>query len=131
MSIPACRQSLQLLKKRATGALRAAATDCLLCGAAGAAAPVCGACERHLERIGAGCAACARPLPEPGTCGACLQRPPAFGSATAVFAYRFPLDRLVQRYKYAGDLALGRWLGEALADRVALVPPPRPDVLVV
>jgi len=131
MSIPAWRQSLQLLKKRATGALRAAATDCLLCGAAGAAAPVCGACEGRLERIGAGCAACARPLPEPGTCGACLQRPPAFGSATVAFAYRFPLDRLVQRYKYAGDLALGRWLGEALADRVALAPPPRPDVLVV
>ena len=131
MSIPARRQSLQLLKKRAAQALRGAATDCLLCGSAGAAAPVCGACEQRLERMGAGCAVCARPMPEHGTCGACLQRPPAFGSATVVFAYRFPLDRLVQRFKYAGDLALGRWLGEALADRVALAPQPRPDVLVV
>ncbi|HET7403556.1 MAG TPA: ComF family protein [Usitatibacter sp.] len=131
MSIRSCRQSLQLLKKQAATALRAAATDCLLCGAAGAASPVCGACERRLERIGAACRVCARPLPEPGTCGACLERPPTFGSATAVFAYRFPLDRLVQRFKYAGDLALGRWLGEALADRVASAPAPRPDVLVV
>ena len=123
--------SLQLLKKRAAEALRGAATDCLLCGAAEAASLVCGACERRLERIASACTVCALPLPEPGTCGACLERPPTFGNATAVFAYRFPLDRLVQRFKYAGDLALGRWLGAALADRVAAATVPRPDVLVV
>jgi ComF family protein len=30
------------------------------------------------------------------------------------FAYRFPVDRLVQRFKFSGDLALGNLLGEAL-----------------
>jgi len=46
----------------------------------------------------------------------------------AVYAYRFPLDRLVQRYKYAGDLAIGRWLAERLAERARHEE--RPDVLV-
>ncbi|MGE5094315.1 MAG: ComF family protein [Betaproteobacteria bacterium] len=35
------------------------------------------------------------------------------------FAYGFPLDRLVQRFKYGGDLAIGGWLASALAQRVA------------
>jgi ComF family protein len=129
MSIFSSASSLQLLKKRAAAAVRAAATDCVLCGAVGVSAPVCSACEACFERIEGSCRVCALPLPAPGTCGACLRHPPAFSAAAAVFAYRFPLDRLVQRFKYAGDLALGRWLGEALAGRVAREP--RPDLLVV
>ncbi len=38
------------------------------------------------------------------------------------------MDRLVQRFKYGGDLALGRWLAQRLAERVDALP--RPDVLV-
>ena len=128
MSIFAAGPSLQLLKKQAAAALRALATDCLLCGTERSCGPVCPACVGTLGRIGACCARCAVPLPQAGLCGACLGNPPAFSSAVAVFAYGFPLDRLVQRYKYAGDLALGRWLAEALAARVACEP--RPDLLV-
>jgi ComF family protein len=54
-------------------------------------------------------------MPAPETCGRCLRMPPAFDAAIAAFEYRFPLDRLVQRFKFAGDLAAGRWLGEQLA----------------
>lgn len=46
-----------------------------------------------------------------------------------VFAYRFPLERLVARYKYGGDVALGKWLGLQLAERVRHEP--RPRLLVV
>ena len=46
----------------------------------------------------------------------------------APFDYRFPLDRLVQRFKFAGDLAVGRYLGERLASCVA--GEARPDLLV-
>ena len=46
----------------------------------------------------------------------------------APFEYRFPVDRLVQRYKYAGDLAVGRWLALALAARAGAER--RPDLLV-
>jgi ComF family protein len=46
----------------------------------------------------------------------------------APFEYRFPVDRLVQRFKYAGDLAVGHWLSLELARRARAAC--RPDVLV-
>lgn len=45
----------------------------------------------------------------------------------AAFDYRFPLDRLVHRFKFAGDLAVGDYLGAALAESVA--GRPRPDLV--
>lgn len=82
----------------------ALAQDCALCGRVGEPALVCAACERSLPRA----------APDP----ACL----------APYAYRFPVDRLVQRFKFAGDLAAGAWLGERLAERVR--DEERPDLLV-
>ncbi|HET7729984.1 MAG TPA: phosphoribosyltransferase family protein [Usitatibacter sp.] len=38
--------------------------------------------------------------------------------AIAAFEYRFPVDRLVRRFKFGGDLAIGQWLGEQLAGRL-------------
>ena len=46
----------------------------------------------------------------------------------AAFEYRFPIDRMVHRFKFGGDLAIGRWLGEQLAARVRSLAPP--DVIV-
>ena len=54
-----------------------------------------------------------------GICGECQRRALAFDAATAAFEYRFPLDRLIQRFKYSGDLAAGRWLALELAARVS------------
>jgi ComF family protein len=46
---------------------------------------------------------------------------------TAVFAYRFPVDRLVHGFKYRGNLAVGTMLGQALgaavSERVDLIVP--------
>jgi ComF family protein len=88
---------------------------------------ICRACEAALPTLGTACAACAIALPQDGICGECLSRPFAFDDAAACFEYRFPLDRLVHRFKFAGDLAVGRWLATQLADRVANT---RPDVVV-
>ena len=77
--------------------------DCVLCGRGG----------RHLV-----CAACEGSLPPAA----------AARGALCAFEYRFPVDRLVQRFKFASDFAVGRWLAERLADRVAALP--RPDLLV-
>lgn len=49
----------------------------------------------------------------------------AFVSA---FEYVFPVDRLVQRFKFNADFACGRWLALRLATRART--PERPDVLV-
>lgn len=86
-----------------------------------------------MPRTAFACARCALPLPSPldeaSSCGACLRAPPAFDAAFAAFEYRFPIDRVLRRFKFAGDLAAGRWLAEQLAETVSRAP--RPDVLVV
>ena len=97
--------------------------DCALC-VASADALVCTACRGNLPRARYACTRCALPLPRPGVCGACRSHPPAFDGAIGAFEYRFPLDRLVRRFKYAGDLALGRWLAERLAERLTDEEPP-------
>lgn len=64
-------------------------------------------------------------------CGACersLPRAPRERRYRAAFAYAFPVDRLILRFKFAGDLALGRWLALRLAGAVR--GEPRPDLLV-
>jgi ComF family protein len=81
-----------------------------------------------LPACAAACASCALPLPADGICGGCRSHPFAFDDAVARFEYRFPVDRLVRRFKYAGDLAIGRWLAERLAERVA--GSARPDLLI-
>ncbi|MBL0143385.1 MAG: ComF family protein [Betaproteobacteria bacterium] len=43
------------------------------------------------------------------------------------FDYRFPIDRLVRRFKFSSDLATGAYLGDALARAVEKAP--RPDLI--
>lgn len=100
----------------------------MLCLAVSRERLVCRACERDLERPAGECERCASPLAPGGRCIACRGRRLAFDAALARYDYRFPLDRLVQRFKYGGDLAVGRWLAERLAERAASMP--RPDLLV-
>ena len=110
MSIWRMGSPLQLLKRLAA----CAGQDCVLCGAASNAALVCAACDACLPRCD----------DEVGGAGGAF----AFDETIAVFDYRFPVDRLVQRFKFSGDLAAGRWLGEQLAHRVIALP--RPSLLV-
>jgi ComF family protein len=62
-------------------------------------------------------------------CGRCLKHPPAFDRTFAALDYRFPIDAVVQRYKYAGDFSLVPLLASLLHTRLAAAP--RPDVLLV
>lgn len=93
---------------------------CLLCGGASGAALLCANCDSELPRLPAGrCASCALPIPDGDICGACLDRPPRFDDVTAVFAYGFPVDALIQAFKYGGNLAVATVLGAALGNAVA------------
>ncbi|MEO7743430.1 MAG: ComF family protein [Usitatibacter sp.] len=103
--------------------------DCALCGVRSDAHLICAACDASLPRSGPCCVRCAVPLATRGTCGACIQRRSAFDEVHAAFEYRFPVDRLVQRFKFDGDLAIGAWLAHRLGDRLAHAP--LPDLLVV
>jgi ComF family protein len=91
---------------------------CELCVAPSGAALVCDACEASLPRIAAACPVCALPSPCGEVCGACVRRAPAFVATVAALTYAFPTDRLLQRIKYGGRIALAQWAGAALASAV-------------
>ena len=98
---------------------------CLLCGETGVnGRDLCPACAEALPWNASACLRCALPLPVPGTCGACLQKPPPMGETHAVFVYGFPLDRLVPRLKFHNDLAAGRLLSGLMAEGLGALPRP-------
>lgn len=89
---------------------------CLLCAEPGQASlDLCPACLAALPLPGPACTRCALPLPAPGTCGACQQRPPPLDSAHACLRYAPPADRLLPRFKFHQDLAAGRLLVQLMA----------------
>ena len=104
------------------------AQDCMLCAGPSKNRLICDPCAASLPRLALACERCAIPLPNAGICGECQRRAPAFDAAVAAFEYRFPLDRLVQRFKYSGDLAAGRWLALELDECVGAHE--RPQLLV-
>lgn len=102
---------------------------CLLCREVGAdGRDLCRDCSAALPWNDSACLHCALPLQEPGTCGACLQRPPPLTETHATFVYGFPVDRLVPRFKFHKDLVAGRLLSELMAERLRDLP--RPAALV-
>lgn len=106
-------------------------STCLLCGALGnGGLDLCAGCLRALPWNIAACAVCAAPLPQPGTCGHCLQRPPPYDATLTPLLYRSPLDWLVQGFKFNQRLPPGRLLGELLARHLAEHVVAVPDLIV-
>jgi ComF family protein len=102
---------------------------CLLCGATAGSRNLCNACLADLPwHRQPHCPQCATPTPGGQVCGACLKHPPAFERSFAAVAYAFPLDRMIPRLKYHGQLAIAPALGECLAQVVQSSP--RPDRLI-
>lgn len=92
------------------------AQDCLLCAAASDDQILCPACAAELpRRQEAHCPRCALPTPGGEICGQCLSKPPHFDATLAAYSYDFPLDKLVQSFKYGHRLALGAYFGRQLA----------------
>ncbi len=104
------------------------ALHCMVCGESGQdGRDLCRACRAALPWQGPACLRCALPLPSPGTCGACVQRPPPLTEVHATFDYAFPLDRLLPRLKFHRDFASGRVLTQVMAQRCAALT--QPDAL--
>lgn len=92
------------------------AQDCLLCSAASDQEILCAACAADLPRLQKPhCPRCALPTPEGEICGRCLAKPPHYDATLAAYSYDFPLDKLVQSFKYGHRLALGAYFGRQLA----------------
>lgn len=104
---------------------------CLACGARSTDA-LCIECFRDLPWNDHPCRRCAAPVPGLVTsaCGECARRRPAYDAAYAAFVYAWPLDSLLQEFKFRGRLATGRILALALADYLDLKAAPHPDLVV-
>ena len=105
--------------------------DCTLCGVRSREG-LCADCHRDLPfRHGSVCPRCNAESVESQLCGACLSAPPHFDETTSAFRYAYPLDRLVQAYKFNANLALLPLFAEALtAAARAGHGAARPDLLI-
>ena len=102
---------------------------CLLCAcslAGDEASGLCDFCRLSLPRLTRPfCQICALPLPanlhtqsQAQYCGQCLRQRPAFSRALIPFSYNYPLDALLQGFKYQRQLAQGLALGHLLAEHL-------------
>jgi ComF family protein len=92
------------------------AQDCLLCGQTSGGEILCAVCAGDLLRLPSPhCPRCALPTALGESCGRCLAHPPHYDRTLAVFDYGFPLDKLIQSFKYGHRLALAAYLGRELA----------------
>lgn len=51
-------------------------------------------------------------------CGSCMGSPPDFDATRAIFLYAFPIDTMIQRYKYGGTLSLSHTFGQLMYDKI-------------
>ena len=114
-----------------TEALRRALPQaCALCTAACGQRLLCPDCTRAMPVPIAPCMQCALPSIRGAICGACLARPPPFAGTVAAWSYVFPVDCLMQAFKYGRRLALAEPLADALARSVCAAGAARPDAVV-
>lgn len=92
---------------------------CLLCGGAGSDDGLCRGCLADLPWQSNACVRCALPLAHGHVCGACLRSPPVQDEVICLFDYAPPVDYMIQRLKFGGDLAFGRTLGRLMAAGIA------------
>jgi ComF family protein len=100
---------------------------CELCAGPSGMDLVCAACMRDLPRFIHACPVCAMPEPGNAICGRCLAEAPPFDATLAAFAYAYPVDRLIQAFKYQGRLALADWCAAAIVAARQRTAAPAPD----
>ena len=93
---------------------------CILCGQRCPYRLLCKGCEGDMPRITECCCQCGLPG-QWGTaklCVDCVLKPPAWDRAVAALVYEYPIDQLVQNFKFHRDTASGQLLAEELAEAV-------------
>lgn len=102
-------------------------TRCLACEDPGLdGLDLCAACEATLPVNRSACPGCALPLPTPGDlCGGCLDGRSPITETHAPFLYAAPLDRLLPRLKFGGDLAAGRLVSQLMVEHLRGVDRPQ------
>lgn len=117
--------------------LTASGGQCVACLAPDAHFGLCAPCRQDLPANHWHCRCCALPLAFAGSemlCGQCLEDLPPFSRVVAPWRYRFPVDGMIQRYKYNGQRAFARPLIHDFAGHLVstldAAPEQRPDLLV-
>ena len=106
--------SIFRLTSRSSSVASILSQDCALCGVRSRAS-LCKDCHHDLPfRHALGCPRCNAPGSDSHVCGACLSDPPHFDETTSAFRYVYPLDRLVQAYKFNANLGLLPLFSDAL-----------------
>ncbi len=93
--------------------------SCTLCAShRGGKYGLCDGCLQDLPwHLAAQCPQCG--LPSDGAiCGSCLRTAPDFDVTRALFRYDYPLDRLLQHYKYRESLYLANTFSSLFIDRL-------------
>lgn len=96
---------------------------CMLCASYDAGSlGLCASCLQDLPWYSAAqCPQCG--LNSDGrTCGSCLTASPGFDATSALFTYDFPLDRLLQQYKYREGLQLANTFASLLYQKLSTLP---------
>lgn len=94
-------------------------SQCLLCACSLNGDLLCANCQYDLPHCYGQllCMQCGLRIESLGDyCGHCLKHPPAFSRSFIPFAYQHPLDYLIHKFKYQGNLTSGKLLGQMLAD---------------
>lgn len=94
---------------------------CLLCAANdGRELGLCDACYKDLPWHNAPqCPQCGLSTNDL-VCGSCLNSPPDFDATHSLLTYDFPLDAMMQRYKYGSMLNLDHIFGKLLSNKINL-----------
>ena len=105
---------------------------CVLCGEASGPICICVACIDDLPWLGTHCHRCSLPLGsyKDRVCGACIQKPPPFDDSICPLQYEFPVNRMVQGFKFKRQLATGRVLSHLICEHVASRVSGLPDLLI-
>jgi len=105
---------------------------CVLCLVPAHHGGLCRDCLTDLPDNPVACERCALPLtlPRPDRlCRACRERMPPQDFCRTPWRYEFPVDRMIQSYKYHGWRAPGRALALNWARRYSIPPSPAPEAL--
>lgn len=104
---------------------------CLLCASSikNSHLSICGSCLQELPVQTKGCCRqCGLSSGKGTICGHCIKSPPAFDATHAVYQYAYPVDALLQKYKYSNQLTIADILARLLSDN--RLDSDLPDVLI-
>ncbi len=93
----------------------------MLCKASdGGHLAICEACSNSLPWTQASCPQCALPSVHGEICGNCIASPPDFDYSSALFSYAYPINLMLQRYKYGQALHIAQTFADLMIQRFNL-----------